>query len=238
LNIQTVAATVTTVWIFNLNPQQLVGPGAAVDVPDIVGQAWETETGEVGDGQQELLDAGLASRVVQTANDEAPKGQILGTTPAAGTTVEPGFEITVTVSSGPPLVSLPSLTYKSEEEAQAAIEAAGLVYGTTSVSYSPTVPGGVVVGLQRDGDTDVITGAAQLQRGTTVNLLVSNGLVNVPDVKGQPVQQAQATLAGGEYQLIVRPQPDRGCSGGAVTGQSAIGETPQKSEIRLTYCAG
>jgi serine/threonine-protein kinase len=218
-------------WIFSLAPQQLVGGGAAVDVPDVVGMTYEQ-------GGEELLDAGLKVSRVDKASDDVEAGLIMEMTPQAGTRVSPDFEIVLTVSSGPPMVPLPSLVYASEADAKAALEAVGLVYGSTRSTYSPNIPAGVVVGVQPQGSDEIIAGATQLQRGTVVDLVTSNGLVEIPDVTTKPVQEAQTLLAGAQYQLTVRLDPDGGCTGGAVTTQSLVGEAPQKSTVTLQYCAG
>lgn len=72
-----------------------------------------------------------------------------------------------------------------------------------------------------------------------VTLVVSNGLVLVPDVLGITVGEANPLLSGPDIQLTVRLQPDTSCQGQTVQSQSlSPGEHPQRSEITLTYCAG
>jgi serine/threonine-protein kinase len=69
-----------------------------------------------------------------------------------------------------------------------------------------------------------------------VNLSVSNGLVNVPDVQGQAIAAANAALS--PLQLNIKVTVDATCSGGTVASQSILGEQPQKSTITLRYCGG
>jgi beta-lactam-binding protein with PASTA domain len=218
-------------WVFSLAPQQLVGDGAAIEVTDVVGLTFE-------EGQQIMLDAGLKVGRIDASDEDVPAGEIVSMSPEPGTRVSPDFEVVLTVSSGAPIVNLPSLVFTTEDEAKAAIAEAGLVYGSTSVTYSPNVAAGVVTGVQLEGSSDVVSGATQVEKGSTVNLVVSNGLVNVPDVIGDPVQEARSLLAGSTLQLTVRVEADPGCTGGAVTAQSLLGEVPQKSTITLRYCAG
>ena len=76
-------------------------------------------------------------------------------------------------------------------------------------------------------------------KGSTVNLVVSNGLVKVPDLTGQSVTQAQSTLTGSALQLTVKLTPDRAAARGqTVTSQSIKGDQPQKSTVELIYCNG
>jgi serine/threonine-protein kinase len=111
------------------------------------------------------------------------------------------------------------------------------VYGETTVAYSPNVPKDTVIGIQLPPDDTLVTSAQQVVKGSTVNLVVSNGLVQIPDLTGQAVTQAQATLTGSDLQLQVKLTPDPGCSGQNVTSQSLIGDQPQKSLVELVYCA-
>lgn len=217
-------------WIVALQPTQLVPPSAAVEVPDIVGDTWP----EAGD---QLVALGLNPDEVTQPSD-VPAGQIISTDPAAGTKVGAGIEVRVVVSSGPAKVALIGLTFRAEADAIAAIQAAGLVYGVTNQTYSPNVPAGQVVGVQISPDETLITSAQQVVQGSTVNLVVSNGLVQVPDVSGQTFTDAQALLTGSQYQLGVSQKPDIGCTGQLVTAQSIAGDQPQKSTVVLTYCAG
>lgn len=217
-------------WIVALQPTQLVPPSAAVSIPDIVGGTWP-------EGGNELVELGLRPREITKA-DSSVAGTIIATDPEAGTNVSAGIEVRVTVSSGPPKVALIGLTSRPEADAIAAIEAAGLVYGSTTQAYSPNVPTGSVIAVQLPPDDALITSAQQVVSGSTVNLVVSNGLVQVPDVTNQLFADAQALLSGTQYQLAVRQVPDTSCAGQKVTKQSLVGDQPQKSTVDLTYCAG
>jgi serine/threonine protein kinase len=218
-------------WVFSLQSQDLIGSGAAVDVPDVIGL-------DVEQGTQLLEDAGLSVSQTTRSDEAVPEGEIMQQTPAPGTTVSPGQEVEIVVSSGAPLVDVPSLVFQDQEAAKAKLAELGLVYGTTTVDYSPNVPSGSVLGIVVEGSAEVLTVSTQVEAGSTVNLVVSNGLVNVPDLKGQPVASAQATLKGGSLQLGVKLVLDNSCTGQTVVSQSVVGEAPQKSSVTLTYCSG
>ncbi|MEO5534997.1 MAG: Stk1 family PASTA domain-containing Ser/Thr kinase [Pseudolysinimonas sp.] len=220
------------VWIFSLQSGTGFSSGASITVPAVVGK-------DVDAGTQALKDLGLT--VVQTTktstDPDTPEGTIMEMTPKAGTNVSPGTQISLVVSSGPPLITLPGLAFKTEADAQAAITGLGLQYGATSQNYSPSVPAGAVLGVTIDDDPTLVTASVQVKGTVTVNLVVSNGLVQVPDLTGQPVTTARSTLSGGALQLTVRVEPDSSCSGQAVTSQSIKGDQPQKSTVTLRYCA-
>jgi serine/threonine-protein kinase len=232
ISVMAVIIVATLVWVFTLAPQQLVGAGAAVDIPNVTGQAFKV-------GGQKLLDAHLKVTRVDLPSDTIPADQIISTDPVAGTRVTPGFEVQVTVSSGPQQVTLPGQIYQPEADAQAAIKAAGLKYGATKTDYSASVPAGQVIGVLVPGSTTPNGGNVQVTKGATIDLVVSNGLVQLPDVRGQAAATARDLLSGSTYSLTVKLTPTTACSGQKVTAQSpGPGDVPQKSSVTLTYCNG
>ncbi|GAA1694035.1 Stk1 family PASTA domain-containing Ser/Thr kinase [Microcella alkalica] len=209
-------------WAFNLERTQLA-PSISVTVADVAGQAYE-------DGAQRLIDDGLTPNPFREASADVPEGDILRTVPAAGVTVSPGQEVRVYVSTGPPTVQIPNIDRLALADAQAAIEAAGLRVGTISAENSPNIRKDIVI------RTDPAVGA-EVREGDTIAIVISSGLITVPDVRNLPVGDATAQLS--PLQLQIRVQGNNGCSGGLVTNQSlAPGDQPQNSEITLTWCSG
>jgi serine/threonine-protein kinase len=218
------AAVVAAVlfWAFTLERTPLVG-SVAVAVPDVVGLAYE-------EGGQILLDAELQPQPTTITDPDVPEGQIISTDPSAGITVSPGQIIEVLVSSGPERIDVPSIALLTLSEAEAALEARGLVLGTVSAENSSSVAKDVVI------RSDPAAGS-ELRAGDTVNIVVSTGLVRVPDVRTLQIGEASAQLTA--LGLTVSVQGDDGCTGQAVTEQSlAPGDRAQGSEVTLRYCSG
>lgn len=216
------------VWVFSLQGEDW-GAAAGTDVPELVGLTAD-------EAEQALADAGLVGQGSTRADEEVPEGQIIEQTPGAGTRVGDDQVVRYVVSTGAAPVTLESLVYKTEADAQARLAELGLVYGSTRTDYSPNVPAGVVMGIVTEGSTEVVTTSTQVRGGTTVDLVVSNGLVSVPDLKDKPVTEARGTLSA--LQLSIKLEPDISCSGGGVVSQSAVGDVPQKSSITLRFCNG
>ncbi|CAN5453200.1 Stk1 family PASTA domain-containing Ser/Thr kinase [soil metagenome] len=215
-------------WTFNLSPAQLTA-NVSVTIPNVTGQAY-------ADGATELTDAKLEPQKFTEANDTVPEGVIIRTDPEAGTTVSPGLQVKVYVSLGTTPVMVPDVTNIAEADAIAAIEAKKLVYGSTSQAFSPDVRQGVVINSDPAGGSERRMDGSIIREGDTVNLIVSNGLVQVPDVKGQPIAAASSTLSA--LLLNIKVDVDMSCTGGTVADQSIVGDQPQKSEITLRYCGG
>ena len=94
---------------------------------------------------------------------------------------------------------------KSQDQAKKIIQDLGLVYGETTVTYSPNVAKGAVIGILLPPGTDLITSAQQVVKGSTVDLVVSNGLVKVPDLTGKSVLD----IVVDELALITGQRPVR-----------------------------
>ncbi|MET1043398.1 MAG: Stk1 family PASTA domain-containing Ser/Thr kinase [Microbacteriaceae bacterium] len=209
-------------WTFSLEGTRLTG-AVSVAIPNVSGQPYE-------DAAQVLESNDLIPQRFGEISDSVAEGDVIRTEPAADVTVSPGMEVEVFVSLGKQQVDVPHVARVAEDAAITAITDAGLTYGSTENTYSTNIPSGVVISSDP-------AGGQRVRAGDTVNLTVSNGLVNVPDVVGRTVSEA-STVLGQELGLTVRVDADYTCSGQTVSGQSlSPGDQPQRSDITLRYCA-
>jgi len=209
-------------WTLNLSPTRLTD-SVAIEIPAVAGQTWE-------DGSALLTGLKLTPQRFSAISNDVAEGDIIETDPAAGTNVSPGQIIRVYVSSGKTPVAVPDVRNMLEETARAAITTRGLTPGTTTLDYSPSVPNNVVISSNP-------AAGELLREGDTVDLIVSNGLVNVPAVVGMDAGPASAALNA--LQLQVKVTTNTRCSGGKVDQQSLPpGDQPQKAEITIRVCAG
>jgi serine/threonine protein kinase len=207
-------------WTVNLSSTPLT-TNVAIDVPDIAGFNWEN-------GSTALTDADLVPNRVDETSDSVAIGTIIRTDPTAGITVSPGQIVKVYVSSGAAQVRVPQIVNMSQADAAAALDAVGLSIGTVTTTYSSTAAASVVLASTPNaGDF--------LAFGSTVDITVSNGQVQVPDTVGTSVGEATSTLSA--LQLQIRTVGDTTCSGGLVISQSVTGDAPARSEITINYCA-
>ncbi|TXK19959.1 Stk1 family PASTA domain-containing Ser/Thr kinase [Homoserinibacter sp. GY 40078] len=216
------------VWVFSLTPGNYLSPDAAIVVPDVVGQEAEV-------GVTTLTDAGLRVSQVERPNADVEEGVIVSMSIDAGARVSPGESIELVISSGAPSVTLPALTYQSEADAIKRIEDLGLSYGETRNQGSPNVPKGQVIAVTVGDDDTTHTRQMSVPANATINLIVSTGLVTVPDVVGDPIASAQSEMQS--LQLVVKLSPDSSCAGQTVKSQSVKGDVEQRSSITLTYCS-
>ncbi|AWB85205.1 Stk1 family PASTA domain-containing Ser/Thr kinase [Mycetocola zhujimingii] len=215
------------IWVMTLS-QVEPPPAASRTVPDLVGVSEQSAV----DTLQEL---DLVASVVNELNSEVEAGTVIRTDPGTDSRVPPKTVVRVVVSTGAPTVGVPEVANKTTEQAQADLVAAGLTTGAISRENSPDLSEGTVIG------TDPASGS-QVAPGSTVNLIVSSGLVTIQDVRGQSLSVATDLMEDPTVGLTVEPVPDPTCPaepGNPVTNQSlAPGDVAQQSTIQLTYCTG
>ncbi|MCP3421195.1 PASTA domain-containing protein [Nocardioides sp. STR3] len=154
------------------------------DVPDLVGQTEDQ-------AQDALAATNLAFGESKGRwSETVPEGQVIRTSPKAGTTLKPGASVDLVLSRGRKPIEVKDWTGESFDDASAALEKRGLQVSVTSEEYSDTVAEG-----------DVITQnppTATLFRGDTVSFVVSLGpeLVEVPRVQAMGVDAATELLEG------------------------------------------
>ncbi|MFN2616881.1 MAG: Stk1 family PASTA domain-containing Ser/Thr kinase [Thermoleophilaceae bacterium] len=93
------------------------GP-AKVTVPDVVGLSRDSAEGRLRDERLEVA--------VRERESDQPEGQVLEQGPAAGTKVEKGSRVTITVSKGKAKVDVPDVVGLSAGDAARELRAAGL----------------------------------------------------------------------------------------------------------------
>jgi serine/threonine-protein kinase len=138
----------------------------------------------------QLRDLGFVPQVSRERKDGSAAGQVLATRPAPGESLAEGRSITVVVSDGPTLVTLPTdLQGKPQADAEAALRALGLFLQPAQAVWSEDVPAGAVIGYADGTPTE-------LARGLTVALVVSQGPQprQIPAVDGLDVEEAVAAL--------------------------------------------
>lgn len=93
---------------------------APITLPNVVGK-------DVNDAQHQLEGLGLIVAVQQQQSDK-PANQVIGQDPPDGSGVEKGTRIILTISAGPPMVTVPDVTNKgySFDQANQILQQAGL----------------------------------------------------------------------------------------------------------------
>lgn len=155
-----------------------------VSVPDVTGKS-------ESDAQKILEDAGFVVKSEATYSDDVDEGDVISTDPVAGTKLKEGDTVTMKVSMGAEKAEVPSLTGKSESEAQSLLAQAGLEVGNVTPKHSDSVAEGCII-------SQGIKAGKKVSKGTSVDYEVSQGpqikLVTVPSLSGKTADEAEMAL--------------------------------------------
>lgn len=212
------------IWLANLSAVEIT-PANTRLVPDVVALLQT-------DAEELLEEENLNVIVIPEFSDSVEADRVIRTDPEAGARVAANSDIRVYVSKGRESSDLPDLRLLSLEDATIQLESLGLVLGSVDRQDSPSIGENIVI------SSDPSAGEA-LKPGDTVNLIVSTGLVNIPDVRGQTMSVARDLMSQAQVSVIL--QPDLGCAqqpNSPVRSQSLVGQQKQASTVTLTYCAG
>jgi beta-lactam-binding protein with PASTA domain len=153
-----------------------------VPVPDVRGKTEQEarallKAGEIG-----------VSGVTRRYDATVAKDRVIATSQPPAKQVRHGSTVTLTISDGPAPVAIPDVRLRPLADAQRLLRDAGLTYTVTN-EFSDAVQKGAVI-----DQTPASGGTAP--RGTSVALRVSKGpeTVPVPDVRGDTIKHAMATL--------------------------------------------
>ncbi|PYY35894.1 Stk1 family PASTA domain-containing Ser/Thr kinase [Curtobacterium sp. MCBD17_030] len=166
------------------------GPGGNVRIPAVAGKT-------VSQVRQALVSNGLRSAEATTSRPDlqVAAGLVTATQPPADREVRKGTAIRIVVSSGPRMISLPTIVGQSVSTARAALDD-DFDLQDPQYRFSADVPTDTVIaatGRDSSGAVDLTTVEQYPERGP-VTLTVSLGAV--PDVAGETVADATATLQG------------------------------------------
>jgi eukaryotic-like serine/threonine-protein kinase len=203
------------------------GPGTTT-VPSVQGLPLAT-------AKSQLTAAGLKpGRVVQLTSTRFPVGQVTGTDPLAGANPQVGTSVTIFVSSGRPLVTVPDVTNQAQSAARATLEQAGFKIGTVTTQTSTTVQPGNVISQSPSGNT-------QATQGATVDLVVAKAptTATVPTVTGQTQGTASSALTGAGFKVQTQTKNvTKKKNDGIVVSQTPAGGSTANKGSTVTIVVG
>ncbi|MCW2792621.1 MAG: protein kinase, partial [Nocardioides sp.] len=161
------------------------GYGRYTSTPSVIGMGRAAAETKI---EAEGLEVQLGQR---TYSETVPAGRVIDTDPGAGERVLDGGTVTVVLSLGKERYDVPKVKGLTEDQAQDALTATHLSFGTSVPRFSETVPEGTVIGSDPKVGTTLRPGAA-------VDLVVSRGPkpITVRDFTGRDADLAQQKLEG------------------------------------------
>ena len=199
------------------------GPGEE-PIPVVAGQP-------AGEAADELREAGFETERRNEFSDTVPRGRVIETNPAEGTSVRRGSTVTLVVSRGRERVAVPDLVGRSRDEAERLLEEAELQAAFREREDAAAEPGTV---LEQDP-----AAGEEVAKGRTVELVIAREpeQVPVPGVIDEEEQAAVQALEDAGFEVAVEDAaaetPDED---GIVLDQDPDPDTPrpQGSEVTIT----
>jgi len=184
------------------------------------------------DAVREILAAGLEPDVRRQPHPSAPETFVFRQDPGPGERIEKGNAVTLFVSSGKPMTTVPDVRGRSRDEAAAMLARVGLEPSVREIPSEKEI--NTVIGQDpAPGD--------RVARGSKVRINVSKGpaQVAVPPVVGKPIEQASSELQGRDF-AVKRRDVDSNEPAGTVIAQDPPANTlaDKGSTVTLTVSKG
>ncbi|SMY12544.1 protein kinase domain-containing protein [Brevibacterium jeotgali] len=214
----------------------LLTVGAAVALTDRATVVPDVTAGQDPEEFISLVeDAGLRAETADGHSDTIPEGRILDVDPGAGTELDRGSVVTVTVSQGEELFTVPDVTGSAEADARTTLESAGMVLGKITREFSDDAPEDAVV-------SQGTPGGETAAKGTPVDLVISKGVepVSVPIVTGLDYDTAFGNLAREGFRISRDDEYSDDVAKGKVISQSPDGgqDSDDGALVMLTVSKG
>jgi beta-lactam-binding protein with PASTA domain len=206
------------------------GPQIMVAVPNVGGLTQAAATTAITGAKL------MVGTVTQQTSNTVATGNVISQDPANGSSIEQGSPVSLVISSGPQIETVPNVEGLTQASATAAITEAKLMMGTVSQQTSNTVATGKVI------SQDPASGSS-LAQGSPVNLVISSGpqMVAVPNVEGLTQDTATAAITEAKLKMgTVTQQTSNTVATGTVIGQDPVSgsSTAQGSPVNLLISSG
>ena len=213
---------ISTWWV-------LIGPGASIKFPSVVGATTEQANAT-------LTALGLKTVVIEERFDEdIAKGRVISTDPFAGDSIALGGTVNFVVSKGAERYIIPSLLKLTPEAAVNLLAKSPLKVGEITEVFNATVPKGFVISSNPAQGTKV-------KRDTLVDFVVSNGVetFSLASFVGTNGEQALNELTTAGFNVTTTYAFDEKAMPGEVISQqpAAGSDLPKGAAVEIFVSKG
>ena len=213
-------AALVVVGIIGAFIWSLVSNPSKVEVPNVAGL-----TAQAAEAQ--LRGMNLDTSIQTRPDAVVAEGNVIATTPSAGSSVSEKSTVTLQVSSGPEQVQVPKLAGLSQDEAAQALNAVGLRLAP-EVDRAPSDP----AQLDKVTAQDPSSGA-KINLDSTVSITLGSGpeQVRIPNVIGQTIDVAQPNIEGVGFKVQVATVDSSKPEGQVISTSPSGGSTAAKGDV-------
>ena len=186
------------------------------------------------DAITKLEDAGFKVKTREASSADVKKGHVIDTSPAVGSQVPKGTQVTLTISTGKEQTDVPNLTGKDTQEASRLLQEAGLVLDhTVKEAPSDSVSSGRII-------EQTPASGSHVAKGSTVTITVSTGpeRVRVPVVAGQSIDDARGNLEGAGFKVTITEVDSIRPEGTVLRATNEGNQMPKGATIELQVSRG
>lgn len=180
-----------------------------VEVPDLSGRSFE-------EAWKIFQDARLAMAAAPEIAAQHSPGSIIGQSVTPGDKVPAGTPVTVKIATASQTATVSHFAGQSFEEAQAALQAAGLPAAVTTEITGEHEPGAILEQSLPAGS------AAAIGTPVYIKVAVSPEKVKTPSLTGKPLEECQAILQESGLPVVVSPIETAASAPGTVVEQSIV----------------
>jgi beta-lactam-binding protein with PASTA domain/predicted Ser/Thr protein kinase len=200
----------------------VLGATERVQVPGVVGST-------ISVAQQRLEQAGFEVVPVRDSSDK-PRNEVIGQRPTGGTTAGKGSRVTLNISEGPPIQTVPDVVGRGSRTATKALTDLGFKVRAAR-QFSDSVGVDRVISQSPAGESAV-------EKGRTITITVSKGSdkLSVPGVVGRTQDEAQSALRADGFRVSSRTRESARDEPGTVLAQDpgAGSKVPSGSLVTIT----
>ncbi|MFS0853428.1 Stk1 family PASTA domain-containing Ser/Thr kinase [Microbacterium sp. 179-I 3D4 NHS] len=211
-------------WVVTVRGPEV--PSSARVVPDLVNVASDR-------AQADLAELDLTAKLVLEPSAEVAEGNVIRTDPQAGVAVDKGDLVTVYVSTGQEMVTVPGIEGMSLDAARQALADVGLEIGTIIQRNDPALAANTVITASEKADAEVAP-------GTVVNVTIASGKVTLRDLGGFTIEAAQQEIESLGLTSSTVESPDCPTTQPPTVSSMSVapGDVPVGSNVELRYCTG
>jgi len=179
------------------------GGNSGVTVPTVANES-------LAQAKSNIVKAGLTvGAVTQRTSSSVPKGDVISTSPGAGSSASKGSSVSIVESEGKPksnLVTVPNVLHYRRAAAESKLTAAGFKWQVVSATQAGAAPNTVV--------SENPPGGSERKAGGTITIGVTAREPDVPaSVIGMTEANARALLQANPYDYVVTTQFGAGDGG-------------------------
>lgn len=193
--------------------------GEKEEVPDLIGMTSD-------EAITTIETSGFKVGKVEYINDDSSEaGTVTKQNPKGGTQAKKGSEISISISQGSEMLSVPDVSKMQEAQAKQTLVTAGFTLGKVTEEYSDSVEKGAVISQNPAAGT-------QANKGTAIDIVKSKGAEEaaVPDLRGLSVSAAtqKAESAGFVFSQSSSEYSDSVDEGCIISQSPASGNKAEK----------